>query len=99
MKYYKFKGSKMIREVIRPQYTNFTINIPTSYIDREIEFIMFPVDEKKTTQGMGKKKKKSLRGIFNQYADNSKISSEDDAWKTHIIDKFKQDKMCLFTRR
>jgi len=64
----------MIREVIRPQYTNFTINIPTSYIDREVEFIMFPLDEQEITQNIKKKKRKSLRGVFNQYADNSKIS-------------------------
>ena len=81
----------MIREVIRPQYTNFTINIPTSYIDREVEFIMFPLDEKEITQDIKEKKKKSLRGVFNQYADNSKISLEDNAWQNHIMDKFKQN--------
>ena len=46
----------MIREVIRPQHTNFTINIPTSYIDREVEFIMFPLDEKEITQDIKQKK-------------------------------------------
>jgi len=81
----------MIREVIRPQYTNFTINIPTSYIDREVEFIMFPLDEKETTQNIKKENKKSLRGVFSQYADSSKISLEDNAWQNHIIDKFKQN--------
>jgi hypothetical protein len=39
----------MIREVIIPQYTSFSINIPTSYIDRELEFIMFPLDEQEIT--------------------------------------------------
>jgi hypothetical protein len=39
----------MISEVIRPQYTSFSINIPTSYIDRELEFIMFPLDEQEIT--------------------------------------------------
>jgi len=81
----------MIREVIRPQYTNFTISIPTSYIDREVEFIMFPLDEKEITQDIKEKKRKSLRGVFNQYADNSKISLEDNAWQNHIMDKFKQN--------
>ena len=73
----------MIREVIRPQYTNFTINIPTSYIDREVEFIMFPLDEQEITQSIKKKKRKSLRGIFNQYADSSKLSLEDNAWQNN----------------
>lgn len=81
----------MIREVIRPQYTHFTIKIPTSYIDREIEFIMFPLDEQETIEDIKEKKKKTLRGVFNQYADSSKISLEDSVWQNHIIAKFKQD--------
>lgn len=80
----------MIREVIRPQYTNFTINIPTSYINREVEFIMFPLDEKEIIQDIKQEKKKSLRGVFNQYADSSKLSSEDNAWKNDTIEKFKK---------
>ena len=79
----------MIREIIRPQYTSFSINIPTSYIDRELEFIMFPLDEKEITQEIKQKNNKSLRGVFNQYADTSKITLEDDAWKNHTIEKFK----------
>ncbi len=81
----------MIREVIKPQYTNFTINIPTNYVGREIEFIMFPLDEKEIVQDMKKKNKKSLRGVFNKYADNVKISLEDSAWQNHILDKFTQN--------
>jgi len=85
----------MIREVIRPQYTNFTINIPTSYIDREVEFIMFPLDEQEITQSIKKKKRKSLRGVFNQYADNSKISLEDNAWQNHIkVDLYDITNIC-----
>ncbi|MEA3512997.1 MAG: hypothetical protein U9R37_05295 [Campylobacterota bacterium] len=80
----------MIREVIKPQYTNFTINIPTSYIDREVEFIMFPLDEQEIIQETKQEKTKSLRGVFNQYADSSKISSEDNAWQNHTIEKFKK---------
>ena len=78
----------MIREIIRPRYTSFSINIPTSYIDRELEFIMFPLDEQETTQEIKQKNNKSLRGIFNQYADASKITLEDDAWKNHTLLKW-----------
>jgi len=52
---------------------------------------MFPLDEKEITQNIKEKKRKSLRGVFNQYADNSKISLEDNAWQNHIMDKFKQN--------
>jgi hypothetical protein len=85
----KLKVKKMIREVIRPQHTTLTINIPTSYIDKEVEFIMFPLDEKETTQKS--KTKKSLKGVFNNYADNSKIPLEDNAWQDYIMDKYKQN--------
>ena len=32
---------------------------------------------------------KSLRGIFNQYADNSKLDLEDNVWQNYIVDKYK----------
>ena len=70
----------MIQEVIKPQYNNFTIDIPNSYIDKEAEII----------ENIKQEKKKSLKGIFNQYADNSKISLENNAWKNNIIEKFKK---------
>ena len=79
----------MIREVIRPQNTNFTINIPTSYINREVEFIMFPLDEKEVLNNEQGKNRKSLRGIFNKYSDSTKKNLEDSAWQNHIMDKFK----------
>jgi len=80
----------MIREVIRPQHTHLTIDIPPSYIDREVEFIMFPLDAKETTPMPKAKKRKSLRGVFSQYADKTKISLEDQAWQNHIMEKYKQ---------
>ena len=81
----------MIREIIRPQYTNLTINIPTEYIDRDIELILFPIEAKEKMQSSKRREtKKSLRGVFNQYADQSKIPLEDSAWQDHIIEKFKK---------
>jgi hypothetical protein len=87
----QFKDYIMIREVIRPQYTNFTINIPTSYIDREIEFIMFPLDVKEELNTQAPQNKKSLKGVFNNYADASKMEPEGSAWQDHIIKKFAND--------
>ena len=81
----------MIREVIRPQYTNYTITIPTSYIDKDVEFIMFPLEEREIESHVQEKNKKSLRGVFNQYADSSKIAMEENAWQSHILDKYKLD--------
>jgi len=64
----------MIREIIRPQYTNFTITVPTDYIDREIEFIMFPLDEQRSIATTKKKSTKSLKGVFAHYGDDAKIA-------------------------
>ena len=79
----------MLREVIRPQDNNFTINIPNSYIGREVEFIMFPLDEKEEIQEMKKEDISILAGSLNKYADSSKINLEDKAWEMHILDKYK----------
>jgi hypothetical protein len=38
----------MIRETITPQNNQITINIPKHYIDKKLEFIVFPVATKKT---------------------------------------------------
>ena len=80
----------MIREVIRPQHTSITIKIPTSYIGRKVEFILFPLDEEENDKGV-KHSQKSLRGVFNQYADNAKLALENTAWQNHVMGKFKQN--------
>ena len=80
----------MIREVIRPQYTNYTITIPTSYIDKDVEFIMFPLEDREVELNVLKENKKSLRGVFNQYVNSSKIAAEENAWQNHILNKHKQ---------
>ena len=79
----------MIREVIKPQYNNFTINIPNSYIDREVEFIMFPIDESEIMHEVKKQDISILGGSLNKYANPSKMDLEDKTWELHIIDKYK----------
>ena len=79
----------MLREVIRPQYNNFTINIPNSYIDREVEFIMFPLDEQEKVQEVKYQDISILGGSLNKYANSSKIDLEDKAWELHVMDKYK----------
>ncbi len=74
----------MIREIIRPQNINLTINIPTSYINRDIEFIMFPLSEQEVILDIKQTNKKSLRGVFNKYAKKSKVDLEDNAYQNHV---------------
>jgi len=79
----------MIREIIKPEHTTVTIEIPTSYIDKEVEFIIIPLDKKHNAHK--KIQNKSLRGILNKYAHGSNANLEDSAWQKHIIDTFKHN--------
>lgn len=80
----------MIREVLRPKNTNITIKIPASYVGKKIEFILFPIDENETdTVSHGSRK--SLRGVFNRYSNETKIDLENAAWQQHVIGKFSKD--------
>ena len=60
-----------------------------SYIGKRVEFLLFPLDEEE--KEIKFKSEKSLRGVFNQYADNAKLALENTAWQNHVIGKFKQN--------
>ena len=87
---YKNMEFIMIREIIRPEDTSITINIPKEYVGRKIEYIIFPLENEdllheKTSQ----KNISSLKGALHKYADPSKIELEDEAWKLHVKEKYK----------
>lgn len=79
----------MIREVIRPQQTSITIDIPQSYINKDVEFIMFALDEKDEILHVKQDDLASLGGALNKYANQSKIELESNAWEKHILDKYR----------
>ncbi|MBN2783090.1 MAG: hypothetical protein JXQ66_07610 [Campylobacterales bacterium] len=79
----------MIREVIRPQQTSITIDIPQSYINKDVEFIMFALDEKDEILDIKQDDLASLGGALNRYANPSKIELESSAWEEHILDKYR----------
>lgn len=76
----------MIREIVRPEKTDLTIKIPNEYVGKDIEYIIFPVENHKVS-----KEKKydigSLGGSLNKYADPNKIKLEENAWELHVMDK------------
>ncbi|NOQ32405.1 MAG: hypothetical protein GQ570_14950 [Helicobacteraceae bacterium] len=80
----------MIREVIRPIQNDFHIYIPTEYLNKDVEFIMFPLDEQEHIQEVEIPKEKSLRGVFNSYSDDIKVALEDNAWQLNVMKKFKK---------
>jgi hypothetical protein len=79
----------MIREIVKPENTNLTINIPEDYIGKQVEYIVFPIDNDINYEKDEHHSISSLKGILNQYADPSKIKLENQAWKLHIQEKYK----------
>jgi len=77
----------MLREVIKPQNNNFTINIPNSYINREIEFIMFPLDNEEITkiEDTPKSSKNITNSLFGSLKD-SNINKSD--YKDYLETKY-----------
>ena len=80
----------MIRKIIKPKSTNLVIDIPKEYIGQEIEYIVFPINNKVNKQN-NIKNISSLKGALHKYADPSKRELEDKAWKLHIKEKYKID--------
>lgn len=80
----------MIREVIRPTQNDFHIYIPTEYLNKDVEFIMFPLGEQENVIKIETSKEESLRGVFSLYADDTKLDLEDNAWQLSVINKFKK---------
>ena len=76
----------MIREVIKPQDSSFVIDIPNNYIDKEVEFIMFLLDESESVHKVKQQDIALLGGSLKKYANPSKIDLEDKAWELHIED-------------
>jgi len=77
----------MIRKIITPKDNNLIIKIPNEYIGKEIEYIVFPINDSKIEQSK-KVDIDSIGGILNKYADISKMELEDKAWELHVLDKF-----------
>ena len=55
---------KIIRTVITPERQDVSIHIPESYIGKQIEVFLFPVNEQAGHGGIEKKKTSDFRGGF-----------------------------------
>ena len=77
----------MLRKIIRPQHSSFSINIPNSYINREIEFIMFPLDNEEITkiEDTPKSSKNITDSLFGSLKD-SNINKSD--YKDYLETKY-----------
>ena len=70
----------MLKEIVRSQKNELTIRIriPNEYLNKELEVVILPVHQKK----------KSLAGIFKQYANKRLIEKESKiAWERAMNEK------------
>jgi hypothetical protein len=68
----------MLREIVRTQKNELTIKIPNEYLNKELEVFILPLEPKK----------KSLAGIFKQYANKRLIEKESEiAWEKALKKK------------
>lgn len=75
-----------------------TLNIKDSAYDKIIYFLQnfsndVEIINHSTKKLQRSKKLINLKGVFNKYSDKSKIAQEEDAWKNHIIEKYKKDNL------
>jgi len=69
----------MLREIVRTKKNELTIKIPDEYLDKELEVFILPMEPKK----------KSLAGIFKQYANKRLIEKESEiAWEKAMKEKY-----------
>jgi len=83
----------MVREIIKPTKNSINIQIPDEYINKKLEFIIFPLEENEKTSNDSSNQIEndieSLGGVFSKYADPSKRDLEDKAWEMQVMDKYK----------
>lgn len=60
----------MLREIAVPKSEDFVLHIPREYLHKKIEFIAFPIEDKKATS---KVKRRSGRGLL-----KGKVRMSDD---------------------
>ena len=72
----------MVREVIKPDNRHLIIDIPDSYVGREIEVIISPLDKKVNQTNKSESITESLFGIL-----KGKNIKEDD-YKRYLEDKY-----------
>lgn len=75
-----------------------TLNIKDSAYDKITYFLQnfsndVEIINHSTKELQRSKKLINLKGVFNKYSDKSRIAKEEDAWKNHIIEKYKKDNL------
>lgn len=67
---------EFVRKVVDGTDLKNIIEIPNSLIDKKVEILIFPIEEKKKEN----KKKKSIAGFLSKYANPDLIEKEENIW-------------------
>ncbi|MGZ3778082.1 MAG: hypothetical protein ACXVIY_05655 [Mucilaginibacter sp.] len=79
----------MIRTIITPENQDISIHIPENYVGKQIEVLMYDMDEVNAGETAHKKKPSEFRGKLNltdeQYKDiQSHVKNIRDEWERNI---------------
>ncbi len=59
------------------------------FVDSKYALLIKEMSEKFVKDS--KKNRRSLRGVFSEYSDSSKIKEEEGIWQRHVVDKFSKN--------
>ena len=62
----------MIRTIITPENQDISIHIPENYVGKQIEVLMYDIDEVKSNEAGDRKKPSEFRGALNLTDDQYK---------------------------
>ena len=78
----------MIREIIRPQQNQIILNIPDDYINKEVEFIIFPLEEKNIIQNKNTSNSKKSNLTSSLFGALKNIQLKESDYKKYLEDKY-----------
>jgi len=75
--------------------TELVEKLPPDLQEEVVDFIEFLIREKSKSEEKRLRLEETtdirkLKGVFNSYADTSKIESEREAWKSYVVEKWRK---------
>jgi len=80
---------EVVRKIVNSNQLD-KIELPKNFINKRVEIIIFPVDEK-NKMATPKKTVHDFVGIFEEYKNPDLVSSEKEAWGKAVMDKHGTD--------
>ena len=78
----------MIREIIKPQQNQIILNIPDDYVNKEVEFILFPLEENNIIQNKNTSNSKKSNLTSSLFGALKNIQLKESDYKKYLEDKY-----------